>query len=106
MCEWCGQVCDPVKREAENVFKMFAIPKQKSNINLHHLTYESIGNEQFGDLLVCCRDCHEELHVIIDRLRKGRRSNRYVMQKLAPVCKRRIISIHETHLKLQEMEAK
>lgn len=30
--------------------------------NVHHLTYERLGDEPLSDLLGVCRRCHEELH--------------------------------------------
>jgi len=32
------------------------------NLNVHHLTYESIGFEEMLDLVTVCKDCHEKLH--------------------------------------------
>jgi hypothetical protein len=31
-------------------------------VNVHHLTYQRLGNEMPGDLLGVCLVCHEELH--------------------------------------------
>jgi len=31
-------------------------------VNVHHLTYEHIGNEGLEDLLGVCSRCHRELH--------------------------------------------
>lgn len=31
-------------------------------INVHHRTYERLGNERRDDLLVLCRDCHDLFH--------------------------------------------
>ena len=32
------------------------------NLNVHHLTYERVGNEKGKDLKVLCRDCHDKVH--------------------------------------------
>lgn len=32
------------------------------NLNAHHRTYENLGNEQPGDLIVLCNDCHARHH--------------------------------------------
>lgn len=32
------------------------------NINVHHRTYENLGNERPGDLIVLCKDCHKLFH--------------------------------------------
>lgn len=34
----------------------------KKNLNVHHKTYRNIGNESERDLLLVCKDCHNELH--------------------------------------------
>lgn len=31
----------------------------KQYLNAHHRTYERLGNEADGDILVLCRDCHK-----------------------------------------------
>jgi len=31
-------------------------------LNVHHRTYENLGNEQLEDLTVLCRDCHSLYH--------------------------------------------
>lgn len=32
------------------------------NIQVHHLTYENLGEEKDEDLVVLCQKCHSELH--------------------------------------------
>ncbi|MDU5111970.1 MAG: HNH endonuclease signature motif containing protein [Clostridium sp.] len=32
------------------------------NLNVHHNTYENIGNEDLKDLVVLCRECHAKFH--------------------------------------------
>lgn len=34
----------------------------EKNLNLHHRTYKSIGNEHVGDVIWLCADCHNETH--------------------------------------------
>lgn len=29
---------------------------------VHHLTYERVGNERMEDLMSLCKDCHKEIH--------------------------------------------
>lgn len=36
------------------------------NLNIHHMTYERLGNEDFNDLVYLCKDCHSNLHKAID----------------------------------------
>jgi hypothetical protein len=31
-------------------------------LEVHHLTYERVGCERFGDLIVLCSDCHRQEH--------------------------------------------
>lgn len=33
-----------------------------ANLEVHHLTYDRIGKERFGDLQVLCRNCHKATH--------------------------------------------
>src|SRR5579885_1010625 len=41
-------------------------PKLPSKLQVHHLTYERLGNELSGDLVVVCTECHPKL----DRIRQ------------------------------------
>jgi 5-methylcytosine-specific restriction endonuclease McrA len=41
-CEDCGVLCD---------------------LELHHLHYDTVGQETPGDLAALCRECHEERHI-------------------------------------------
>lgn len=45
-------------------FKCGKCGSEKS-LQVHHLTYERIGHEAQGDLIVLCKKCHEGLHRII-----------------------------------------
>lgn len=33
-----------------------------NNLQLHHITYSNLGNEQFYDLIVLCDKCHKLIH--------------------------------------------
>lgn len=33
-----------------------------NNLQVHHLTYANVWNEQDEDLLVVCRSCHKRIH--------------------------------------------
>ena len=33
------------------------------NLVVHHITYETLGNEKPEDVLVLCNDCHENIHI-------------------------------------------
>jgi 5-methylcytosine-specific restriction endonuclease McrA len=32
------------------------------NLNVHHLSYENVGNEHQKDLILLCKGCHEKEH--------------------------------------------
>ena len=38
-----------------------ALPTER-RLDLHHMTYERLGHEQYGDLVLLCRKCHEAVH--------------------------------------------
>ena len=38
--------------------------KSKKYLNVHHKTYETLGNEGDEDLILLCRDCHKKEHGI------------------------------------------
>lgn len=39
-----------------------SIPTSGNPLDLHHLTYERLGNERLEDLTVVCRKCHDLIH--------------------------------------------
>ena len=39
--------------------------KSKENLQVHHLNYNTVGNECLGDLEVVCKTCHKKIHKII-----------------------------------------
>lgn len=46
-------------REYEYKCAMCGSPK---NLQVHHITYENIGEEKDEDLTVLCKECHQGLH--------------------------------------------
>lgn len=38
----------------------------KDQLDVHHLTYENLGDEKDEDLIVLCRRCHNDLHYFAD----------------------------------------
>jgi hypothetical protein len=38
------------------------MPRSKTILDTHHRTYERLGHEEPGDLIVLCRDCHQLFH--------------------------------------------
>ena len=92
VCEWC---MTPQTLREYRPLKMYEV--QRVNINIHHISYERIGNERFGDLMVLCRDCHQTLHEFIERLVAKGMKRKTVMEKLGPYCVRRIIATHQMY---------
>jgi len=41
-------------------------------LDLHHRTYKRLGRERLSDLILLCRSCHDETHVVArGRTRSG-----------------------------------
>lgn len=38
------------------------VSKWSVRLEVHHITYERLGEERLGDLMVLCRECHAEAH--------------------------------------------
>ena len=34
----------------------------QSDLQVHHLSYDNLGHETYDDVMVLCRDCHQEEH--------------------------------------------
>lgn len=47
---------------ASTVLKECCACRSESNLNLHHTTYDRLGFEQDGDLVLLCQPCHKEVH--------------------------------------------
>ena len=72
--------------------------KELKKYNIHHLTYERIGNEKEEDLMLLCPKCHKALHnfTCFDCInsRKVHYKNQYVLvcvknyQKCSKICKK------------------
>ena len=101
VCECCGVVCSRKRNDFNLVRPMDALMGKEASLSgsyqLHHITYENIGNEGVGDLMVTCTDCHQRLESIIRRCVEKGRSRRRVMKRLSAICQRRIISTHATY---------
>lgn len=58
------------KRKRIDGYKCYLCGKKK-HLNVHHLRYVNIGNEDVeNDLVTLCRDCHKMLHRIKDGSQK------------------------------------
>jgi 5-methylcytosine-specific restriction endonuclease McrA len=52
-----------LKRDAiVEKYKKCSCCGSEENLNVHHLTYENLGNENESDLLLLCKDCHKFVH--------------------------------------------
>jgi 5-methylcytosine-specific restriction endonuclease McrA len=40
------------------------------NLEVHHVSYKNLGNEQPSDLIVVCSPCHDKLHESVDVIEK------------------------------------
>ena len=36
--------------------------KSKTNLNVHHKTYDNRGRETFNDIILLCNECHKKIH--------------------------------------------
>jgi hypothetical protein len=39
-----------------------AVARNPDRLDVHHRTYERVGQEQLRDLIVLCRTCHSRYH--------------------------------------------
>ncbi len=46
--------------------KCWACPS-KVKLHAHHCSYDNVGNEQPGDLIVLCSRCHSEVHKLVSK---------------------------------------
>ena len=44
------------------VYKSCACCGSAIRLQVHHKTYDNIGNEKMDDMIVLCNDCHKMLH--------------------------------------------
>lgn len=54
------------------------------NLELHHITYQRLGNEILTDLAIVCRSCHQTIH---DKLGYSRETIYPVYQDLSKIIK-------------------
>lgn len=65
------------ERKALDGFKC-VFCKSTENLNVHHLTYDRIGNENVRhDLVTLCQDCHKKLH---EQIRVTREKNAVIRE--------------------------
>ena len=49
---------------------------RRNELEVHHKTYERMGNEHPEDLLVACVRCHNDIHWVLRIVRPGERAVR------------------------------
>ncbi len=49
-------------------------------LDVHHLSYENLGNEKDWQLITVCRSCHDKLHSIQHRLKLKKYENTRYLQ--------------------------
>lgn len=54
---------------------------QLRDANVHHLTYDRVGNEEDSDLTLLCIKCHKEVHGIKTKERKKKSWKERVWKK-------------------------
>lgn len=52
--------------KGESPYKCVSCESEES-LDVHHLTYENIGNESFDDVAYLCRTCHKVVHRVMTR---------------------------------------
>jgi hypothetical protein len=58
------------RKEKTSKKRRCAVCGEIDNIDVHHLTYENIGNEKGDDLRKLCRRCHDLAHKLIPTLKR------------------------------------
>lgn len=43
--------------------------RKNCKLDLHHMTYENVGNEKLDDLVVLCNECHTKVHKNLDKFK-------------------------------------
>jgi DNA-directed RNA polymerase subunit N (RpoN/RPB10) len=83
--------------ELTDFYRMHKETGPRSNMHVHHIDYDRVGNESLGDLVVVCGDCHRKLHEFFNRMVSKGFDRRRVMKKIKPYCTRRLVLIHKIH---------
>ena len=54
------RTCNKVRDRAHGICE--GCGERRDAVDVHHLTYENMGNEFMFELVLICRDCHDRLH--------------------------------------------
>lgn len=57
------------------------IPRSRTRISIHHVTYKRLGAERLTDLIEVCPDCHTAIHCASLPLSKRHHALRRVLRK-------------------------
>lgn len=64
------------REEALNHYGRFCNKcKSSTNLQVHHLTYKTLYNEELEDLMILCKSCHMNLH---KEIKQGRKPHKYI----------------------------
>lgn len=105
-CKHTGEVCKGYKEYLKsNHWVKFRLKRLKEikccelckevkpYYELHHLTYERLGNEKFSDVVALCNDCHKGIHKTGSKITpkmiktKKQKSNKpNVSSQVNPIC--------------------
>ena len=69
--EWAKIKCDLI---SEYGFKCQWCGRETANLAVHHLTYENLGHEEPGDLVLICQSCHMKEHGIKEKSKNRKRT--------------------------------
>lgn len=102
------------RREAYNHFGYFCQrcgENRKGFLSVHHKHYKTLGNEDFKDLGILCRNCHSEYHSIFgkdpdpftfDKFISWRKT---VENKKVIIKKIRVVSVNSQKDQVQKLKA-
>jgi hypothetical protein len=76
--------------------------KRRTQLEVHHMTYERLGAERLSDLRVLCRSCHEKHHASELEFKAGS-----VTQLNRPLCPRELAreKVLEHHGRFEPLKA-
>ena len=51
--------------ECQSPFPLYSQCLESKQLEVHHLTYDNLGNELLGDIVTLCQNCHDRVEDII-----------------------------------------
>lgn len=95
-CEWCGRFCgknphpsggDPCDHEGCRFCRFYydeegaRTEREQQSLEVHHQTYERLGQERDDDLVALCWSCHDEITDRMWELKQQYRAGRLTRQE-------------------------